>query len=287
MAQETAARHARNVTEGVGPLAWRFFVKLKWQYLPLLLSDYTREILRRKYDAIATDRAYENRASGILWPVGHALDRAVLNFPVHAALRQRLQIVTGLIEEETLRHAEHSATVRLLSAPCGLARDVITSAQRLSQEHSLGAGRLELFGLDLDASGEVLPLAGHRARSSGVDLRLARADLFNAADVGSTVGPTRFHVVNSIGLTAWVDIGEVALLARTFHGVMTPGGSLIVDNWAKTKHSSIAEDLQIYAVNHDPGEFVETVTQEGFELDRSLSTNKSVATVFVFRRKGD
>ena len=67
-----AAKHTRDATKGIGPLMWRFFVRLKWQYFPLLLSDYGNMILRRKYDAIATDYAYEINPSGRLGPIGRS-----------------------------------------------------------------------------------------------------------------------------------------------------------------------------------------------------------------------
>ena len=82
------ARHARKVTKGLGALSWSYLIRLKWQYLPLLLSDYGREILRRKYDAVSTDMSYENKPSGLLGPIGKAIDRIVLKFPLHEGLRQ-------------------------------------------------------------------------------------------------------------------------------------------------------------------------------------------------------
>ncbi len=84
---KSAARHTAGATKSLGRIAWDFFVRLKWQYYPLLLSDYGRDILRRKYDAFATDRAYENRPSGILGPIGRLMDRFVLDFPTHEGVR--------------------------------------------------------------------------------------------------------------------------------------------------------------------------------------------------------
>ena len=250
---------------------------------PLLLSDYAREIMRRKYDAIATDRAYENRPSGLLGPIGRTVDRAVLNFPTHAALRERLEFVVRDLKTEVLRVQPGRARVRVLSAPCGLARDVVTAVEQIKRERPEIGRQIELFGLDLDSTGEVLPLAHERADRAGVALKLARADLFNREQVSAAVGSVdRFHVINCIGLTPWLRLSEVEQLARLFHDdLLVPGGALLIDNFAWHKHSGIATDLEIHSIYHPPEAFVGVLHSAGFIRIRERTTSNNVNTVYV------
>jgi hypothetical protein len=118
--------------------------------LPLLLSDYGHDLIYRKYDAIATDRAYANRPSGKFGLLGRAVDSLVLRQDIHAGLRQRLEIVAGEVAyavRDTWAHGIPNAL--LASGPCGLARDLRLAWKALGAP----AGRLDLLGLDLDSTG--------------------------------------------------------------------------------------------------------------------------------------
>lgn len=127
----SGARHTEAKVSSPGQLVWRLARTGRVHYVGMLLSDYGRQILTRKYDAFSTDRAYTIEPSGKFGPVGKLVDRYVLSFPLHEALRQRLALVVEALVDEVLGRAEGVATVRVLSAPCGLARDVITAAARL------------------------------------------------------------------------------------------------------------------------------------------------------------
>lgn len=282
----SAARHREGARKGFGALLWTFFWKLKWQYFPLLLSDYGREILRRKYDAIATDRAYENRPSGLVGPLGRAVDALVLGFPLHEGLRQRLRLVVVALEAEVRRAgAEGHGEVRVLSAPCGLARDLVTLATRLRRDDPALAARLRLLGVDLDETGEVIPLASSRAAAAGVPVSLHRADLFDAAGLERLLGSTeRYHVVNCIGLTAWLDLPDVARLARHFRErLLVEGGALIVDNFAVHPHSHLGKDLEMNTRYHDSEAFARTLQASGFHVESATPTQNGVNSVYVAR----
>ncbi|MBI4218509.1 MAG: class I SAM-dependent methyltransferase [Chloroflexi bacterium] len=279
------ARHTRDANRSVNALAWSFFVRLRWQYFPLLLSDYAREILRRKYDAIATDRAYINHASGAFGPIGKVIDRAVLNFPTHEGLRQRLRLVSRAIEVESRRRLElGQEPVRVLSAPSGLLRDVITALRALQTTDPLVLPRIEVHALDLDATGEVIPLARNRASAAGVNVAFYREDLFDSPSLKRQAAEARrFDVVNCIGLTTWLDLDEVGRLARIFRETaLVPNGALIVDNWARHKYSDLGKQLEIRGRYHTPAEFTQAFTNNGFRVIRSETTPNGVVTVYVF-----
>lgn len=284
----SSARHSVGASKSISRIVWDLFVRLKWQYYPLLLSDYGREILRRKYDAFATDRAYENRPSGLLGPIGRWIDRIVLDFPTHEGLRQRLRIVVDALKEDiTERIAAGETPVRVLSAPCGLARDILTCKSELRNRNPQVMQHIELHALDLDATGDVLPAATRRAADLGIDVEFHREDLFNSKGLNEVLERGEgFHLVNCIGLTAWLDIEEVGRLVRFFHDrVLVTDGTLIVDNFAWHKYSSLAKDLEIYTRYHDPGEFKRTLEECGFQVLELRTTADRVNTVHIARSR--
>lgn len=286
MNSESSARHAQGAQKSMGVIALSFFVRFKWQYFPLLLSDYGRDIVRRKYDAIATDRAYENRPSGLLGPVGRWIDRMVLNFPLHEALRQRLRLVADSLRAQVLKKVqEGEPRVRVLSAPCGLIRDLLTCTAELRQQDMRVLERLELHALDLDASGEVLAIARSRAKAASVSIRFYQDDLFNSKNLSQAlVGGNRFHIVNCIGLVPWLDLNEVERLARFFHDkLLAPDGVFIVDNWVWHKHSAVGKDLEIYTRYHKPSAFVSSLQRASFIIEQEKVTPNDICTVYVAR----
>ena len=282
--RKAAAKHHQDVTKGLGGISWRFLTNIgKWQYLPMLLSDYGREIVRRKYDAIATDRAYENIPSGLLGPIGAWVDRQVLDLPLHQDLRHRLRFVVDGLNEQAQVHSQHGdGPVRILSAPCGLIRDVVTTASELAVEAPDIADRLEFHALDLDPTGEVIPLARRRAEDAGVRVSFHQANLFDQESVMETLPSGGFQIVNCIGLTPWITLEEVESLIRFFHDrVLVPGGTLVIDNFTEQARSPIADDLEIRATYHEPDRFVAALEANGFRLVSTRTTANETNTVYV------
>src|SRR5262245_59859047 len=243
----------------------------------LLLSDQARMILTRRYDAFTTDRAYENFAHGWLGPLGRVADRRVMAMPVHVALRERLQIVAGMLVEAI--GAAAPARVRVLSAPCALIRDLTTAVARLS------GARVELTAADLDELGDVLPEARRRAAAAGLDVAFVRGDLLDGRteDDLSARGP--YDIVSCIGLTAWIELEEVGELGRRFHRLLSPGGSLLVDSWRQDSDAMLARALGLPVHYHDPIAFGGTLERAGFRVVDSRSTTRAVNTLWALRRR--
>ncbi len=276
-------RHARGPTLSPSRAAWRLLARGRLVHVPLLLSDQARMILERKYDAFTTDRAYENRPHGRLGPVGWAADALVLRFPVHRTLRRRLAIVEDSLVEAGMHAAAAGADpVRILSAPCGLARDVIAAARRLTM-----VPRLHVVGVDLDERGDVLPEAHRRARAGGVEIELLREDLFTTTDsLTERIAPSGgFDVVSCVGLCSWLDIDEVRELIARFRELTGPGSVLIIDSWRPDRHARLARELGLPSHYHDPGAFALALELGGFTVDERRSTRRGECIVWIARRR--
>jgi hypothetical protein len=279
-----AGRHARRATRSTGVLAWDFVRRGRPQYLALLLSDYGRDIVTRKYDAFSTDRAYANRPAGLLGPVGRLIDRAVLDFPVHASLRERLAIVTSLLADEiTTFGSRDEAPIRVLSAPCGLARDLIATATTLRERDSELAARLQLVAADLDESGDVLPEVARRSAAARVGMQLVKDDLLRPDALRTLAAEGGFDVVNCIGLISWLTPDEVRRLFVELRGFLHSGGALIVDNFRWHSQSHLGADLEIHITYHAPGVVNDALRAAGFEVERQHETSQSVCYVLKAR----
>lgn len=280
----SVARHSAEARTPVWRLVLGFALRARWRYLLHLPSNYAWMVAARKYDAITTDRAYDNAPSSWLGPLGRWADRRVLEYPVHVALRERLEVVTAGLASEIESRLDADRTVRVLSAPSGLGRDVRQALSRL-RERGVDLERVSVSCLDLDASGEVHDAAREHFRAAGLAATFHRLDIFDEGAIRELAGPG-FDVVNCQGLTAWLDFPEVARLLRVFAGVLRPGGVLLIDNFAPHAHSSMAHDLEMRVRYHNTMLLRASLREAGFREIEERTSSQRIVTVYTCRRAG-
>jgi hypothetical protein len=278
----TAARHRARATTPPWRLVLRFAARARWEYLLRFPSNYSWMVLRRKYDAFTTDRAYEDRPASWLGPLGEWADRRVLDFPVHVALRQRLEhVAVALADGVERRWRMRGRPVRVLSAPGGLARDLTVAASRLSAAGIEPARAMELHCLDLDVAGDVIPEARRRLEEAGLRATFYREDLLHSTSLPALAeSGARFDIINCIGLTAWLDFAEVDGLFALFRSVLADDGTLLVDNWARHPHSAAGDDLEIDTRYHAPQDFASLLERNGLRVRGELRSANGVVTLY-------
>ena len=282
--KENPGRHAAIATSSPSRLAWRWFITFRWHLLRLFLSDCGQDLIQRKYDAFTTDRAYENRASG-RFLVGKLVDWLVQRQALHEALRQRLQIVVPeLVRLAAEFENQGKAPVRVVSGPCGLARDLILTAKMIREKGPL-SGRIEFWGVDLDFSGEALPEASRRAKDAAVELQLMKADLLDPASLVEAFAGKPVHVFNCIGLTPWLDLDDVDRLFSTARSLLEPGGAMIVDMFHTSPQSRSGADFEIATYYHPDDDFEETLRRAGFDIERRQETANRINVVYTARKR--
>jgi SAM-dependent methyltransferase len=277
----TGPRHTALAVSTPRELIWRILRTGRLHYALLLLSAQGRRVLERKYDAFTTDAGYDTTAAGRWGPIGRLVDALVLRFPVHVALRQRLALVVGALYAEACDRAPDNRPVQVLSAPCGLGRDVITTARRLAARQ--GAPQFAVTALDIDARGDVLPELRARAAAAGVAVSTVQADLF-AADTSSLVGDGGFDIVSCIGLTAWVDEPDLPALFARLAELTAPGGLLVVDNWRPHRHSHLGALMEMPTRNHSAQRFGQLLADAGFDAGQPRLTANGIVEVWTARR---
>jgi len=271
------AKHTAGASKNLWGLSSKFFWSFKWHYFVLMLSDYGRSAMVRKYDAVTTDRAYTPQFSGLLGPLGTFVDRIIWNYPLHQALRERVQNVSDILAELIEKNGKE---IRILSAPCGLIWDLILTKEKLERQ-GITLSRVHFYGLDLDFNGDVLPEARSRAEANGLQIGLVRDNIFNIRRHYKM----EFEVVNCIGLISWMELSEVeALVKYISREILTRDGYLVIDNFSRHEHSSIGDDLEIYTRYFDPAELKQLFERCGLKVIEERTSSQGINTVYVLRR---
>lgn len=273
--QHTVERPAGRVK-----LAIRWLLTLRWHLFALFASDLGRSMVDHKYDAFTTDNAYDATPRG-RGAVPRFVDRVVRGKDTNVALRQRLEIVTGVLTEAVLIKRT-GGPIRLASGPVGLGRDIRQTWSRLRALGTRPDLWLELVGVDLDDEGIVLAEAARLAESEDIPLSVHRLDLLRP-DIESAIGGP-VDVFNSIGLGVWLDDGQFRNLLWTARTVLADDGVLVIDHWRRHGGAKYVGALQMPARYITDDAFEAALTAAGFIVEEKRATANGVVVVYRARR---
>jgi hypothetical protein len=279
------AKHRSQARSGLRRLLRSWFLAGKWHYFFLLFSETGMLLSREKYSAFAIDRVYADRPGGWGW-LGRRLDRYLLDLPVHRAARQRFAFVTrSMAAAIQSQLADRGERVTVLSAPCGLVRDLCTTYEMLLRLDPDSARGLRFYGLDLDFEGRVLEEARRRASAAGVPIRLVQANILDDSAwswLRREAGP--LAVVNCIGLAPWLSPDEVAGLLPRFAVHLRVGGYLLLDRFNQGKHNKLGEGAEIHAHYHTDDAYRDYFRSSGLVLEARETLGDDEGMGYLLRK---
>ena len=196
-------------------------------YALMRTSDLAREGIENSGSYRFADHVYRNEPSG-RFGIGRALDAVLLRMRGARSMRNRLhhtqqEIVAAArvahAREPAAAPGEHLAPFRVLSVPCGIARDLVGAAQRIETEMPGVYARSTFFGVDLDAE----PLELSRAIAGGDDrFVFTRGD---ALDVNAL--PPEMDTIVSTGLGEFLDNELLVRFYTNCHQRLRYGGTFV------------------------------------------------------------
>jgi len=193
---------------------------------PCLMRSRTLDLAYLKprgysLDADILERIHRDQEDGDD-ALGILLDRFVLDQPLVAGLRRRIDAATTYLRHETAaRLAAGRAEVRLLCLGSGPALEAIAA---LSAPEGIERATLTC----VDADGEALAAVGRLAAKAGVRarVRLLETDLLGLIEEADALGGNEADLVYGLTIVDRIDDARVATLFTAAHGALRPGGSL-------------------------------------------------------------
>jgi hypothetical protein len=195
-------------------------------YALMRTSDLAREGIENSGSYRFADHVYRNEPSG-RFGIGRALDAVLLRMRGARSMRNRFrhtqQEILAAARALDARGATDpvavSAPFRVLSIPCGIARDLVMAARALQRELPAVYARTTFFGVDLDPA----PLELSR-ELAGRDEHyfFTRGDALDAHSY-----PSELDVIVSTGLGEFLDDDMLVQFYTKCHNRLRSGGTFV------------------------------------------------------------
>jgi SAM-dependent methyltransferase len=182
------------------------------------LSDLAKEGMDHSGSYRFADHIYAGRASGQL-VIGTLVDKVLLSLPACRSFRNRYPHSRDRIVEY-VRTAPRDQ-FRILSAPCGLPRDLIEAAGRLRREDPRRFGQTQFYGLDID------PSAVKEAQRMTSSCRFTNFEFICGDAFDASAYPPDLDVVTSSGFAEFLEDADLARFYTVCHAVLRDEGMLV------------------------------------------------------------
>jgi SAM-dependent methyltransferase len=220
----------RNFTRTSTSIPARLLREGKWYLLPAYAlartSDLAREGMENSGSYRFADHVYLAKPGG-RWGIGWLLDAALLSLPAARSMRERYLHSRRHVATELRRAAAAGQNARILSAPCGIARDLVGGADDALPAAARALDRSRLIGMDLDP--EPLALSRQLAGEHGA-FEFVEGDALDPAAY-----PRDLDLVVSTGLGEFLSDAELARFYAACRAALKPGGRFATSGMSRSR----------------------------------------------------
>lgn len=241
-------------------------------------SDLAREGIENSGSFRFADHVYRGEPSG-RYGIGYLLDAVLLRMRSARSMRSRFVHAQREILAAAARWAaDPRDSFRVLSAPCGIARELAQAALTLRATHPTVHARARFFGLDLDPE----PLALSQ-QLDGVNQRfeLVRGDVF---DPGTW--PRDLDVICSTGLGEFLPDAQLSRFYALAFAALRAGGVFVTSGMSPDPFADylMRELAELRTTYRDADQLLPLLRAAGFEEITARRDDVGLQTLIVARR---
>lgn len=244
-------------------------------YALLRTSDLAREGIENSGSYGFADHVYRGRPGGS-HGVGRLLDAILLQLRGTRSLRNRYFHALAEILAAARRQPP-DRPFRVLSVPCGIARELIVTATILRARETSLSARSSFFGMDLDP----VPLEISRGMARELPgFRFIRADALDPRSY-----PTELDVIVSAGLGEFLDDDHLVRFYAACHAALREGGRLVTSATRRDRLTDylMRELAELHAHYREPDELVRLLRRAGYREISARSDEVGFQTLLVAR----
>lgn len=245
-------------------------------YALLRTSDLAREGIEGSGSYRFADHVYRGRPSG-RYGVGTLLDALLLRLRPARSMRRRLHHARAGILDAAMRHPA-GEPFRVLSVPCGIARELVGAADVLLAVDPELRGRARFFGMDLDPR----PLELSRMLAAGrPGFRFLRGDALDRQAY-----PVDLDLIVSTGLAEFMADDPLIRFYEICRGALREGGALVTSATRRDPRSDwiMRELAELRARYREPDEAIRLLRLAGFDRVSARRDDVGLQTLLVAHR---
>ena len=252
-------------------------------YALMRTSDLAREGIENSGSYRFADHVYRNEASG-RFGIGRALDAVLLRMRGARSMRNRFHHAQHEILAAARAFATRTATAdatpfRVLSIPCGIARDLALVATRIRHELPDVYARSTFFGVDLDP----VPLSLSRELApAGDHFIFTRGDALDA-----NAFPTDLDVIVSTGLGEFLDDELLVKFYGHCHERLRVGGVFVTSGMQADRVADylMRQLAELHAHYRRADELIRWLHTVGFHEIATRRDDVGLQTLVVARKQ--
>lgn len=250
--------------------AWReptfFFSQLGRLFLK---EGYSANVMRVIYDQ-------DERHYGLL-------DRIFLQYSLHRAVYDRLQILVKKIKPELEQRLAGSREVRIITAPSGFAYDLLRPLEEIARENPDAMKRVHVVAADLDPQGVLDGKLSERARQRGFHFTFVRGDITDQGVRSRLAESAPFDLAVFVGLSSWLPKPQTLLHLAWLRENLRRDGLLITDSFTPEAYALSGRYIGYKATYYTPEVYKVMLDYCGFDgLTADLASGRDdINHVFV------
>jgi broad-specificity NMP kinase/SAM-dependent methyltransferase len=231
-----------------------------WREPTFLFSSLGRLFLEEGYSAGVMRVIYDRdeKRYGLL-------DRVFLEYPLHRAVYDRLQILTRKIEAELEARLQAGREVRIFTAPSGFAYDLFRPLETIAARLPELVDQVEVVATDLDPHGALAGELTERAGKLGIRFEFLRGDMTEDVMRRRFEEKAPYDMVLFVGLSSWLPKPRTLDHLRWIRKNLREDGLLVTDSFTPEAYALSGRYVGYKANYYEPEVYRALVDYCGFD----------------------
>lgn len=231
-----------------------------WREPMFFFSQLGRRFLKEGYSANVMRVIYDRdeKQYGLF-------DRIFLEYSLHRAVYDRLQILVNQIKPELEARLLGGGEVRVLTAPSGFAYDLFRPLEEIARQNADAMRRVHVVAGDLDPHGDLEGKLHDRARRLGIRLTFVRGDMTDEG-VRCRLGEwAPFDLALFVGLSSWLPKPQTLVHLAWLREKLDDNGRLITDSFTPEAYALSGRYIGYKANYYTPEVYKAMLDYSGFD----------------------
>jgi dephospho-CoA kinase len=248
--------------------AWReptfFFSKLGRLFLK---EGYSAGVMRVIYDRDDEDYG--------------VLDRVFLEYSLHRAVYDRLQILVRKITPEIEARLASGDEIHIFTAPSGFAYDLFRPLEDIARRDPEAMKRVDLTAADLDPHGVLCEELSARANRLGINFTFHRGDITEPSLLGKLEAAGPFDLALFVGLSSWLPKPQTLRHLSWLSENLKASGLLVTDCFTPDAYALSGRYIGYKANYYTPDVYRALLNYCGFDTLDTASGRDAINHVLV------